>query len=861
MGEVYRARDVRLDRIVALKVLRGDRMSDVRSRQSLIHEARALSALNNAHVAALFDVITHEGTDCLVMEYVPGSSLDKLVRAGGLPVGLVLRYAIQIADALVAAHARAIIHRDLKPSNVIVTPDGSVKLLDFGIAKHVHKTGNSRPDAPAIDTHEAPLTDGPFTQAGTPSYMSPEQALGKQLDERTDIFSFGVLLYEMLTGSRAFERENKLSTAAAVLHEDPAPVRELAPKTPPELEAVVARCLQKDPNRRFRRMADLKQLLEHFEHRRRIDAEAPAPPRWRVSVWLSAGAGVAAAALVAGLFWGVWRPAGPVELAGTARPLTSYPGLELSPSFSPDGGFVAFQWDGPEQKNWDIYVKDLGGGSPLRLTSSQSEDLSPAWSPDNAWIAFLRVEKERAMVMVVPPLGGPERVVDTIPIGRDYNWDAGGRQLAWTPDGKWIAAPSPDQNGNTRLFLLNVQSRERRELTPADSTSGGVRDRNPAFSWDGRTLAFTRGSSVQTGDLYVMRLSDDYRAAEAPRALTHGPGLNDSPAWRPDGREILFHSNRSGSQAIWSIAADGRTPPRRLSGVGDNGESPAVSRQDRLVYVNVRVQDINLWKLPLNTPRPAPVSFASSSRTDTAPQISPDGRQVVFQSDREGPLEIWVAGSDGSGAAAVTRFGSGHTGTPRWSPDGKTIAFDSSVTGRFQVYTIAREGGEPRQVTKARTLAAIPSWSGDGHWIYYTALETGREEIWKTSPDGTQTVRITSNGGNVPFESRDGSRLFFMRGGAIWWMPRGGGEEQRIIDKVWNRNFAVGQRGIYFERQVEPVGSAICFYSFATGAETELYRTLRPTHNGLAVSADESFLVFTDVNQEGTDLMLAEFRR
>jgi Tol biopolymer transport system component len=440
----------------------------------------------------------------------------------------------------------------------------------------------------------------------------------------------------------------------------------------------------------------VKQLLEHFENRRKTNAEAVIAPRRRVSVWMLAGTGVAVAALATALFTGVWRSAAPVEQTASSRPLTSYPGLELLPALSPDGGFVAFQWDGPEQKNWDIYVKDLGTGRPLRLTTNEAEDMSPAWSPDNSWVAFLRVEEERAIVMVVPPLGGSERIVGTIPIARAYNWDAGGRQLAWTPDGKWIAAPSPDENGNVRLFLLNVQSRETRELTPAAAQSSGVRDRNPAFSWDGRTLAFTRGSNVETGDLYLLRLGDDYRPAETPRPLTRGPGLNDSPAWRPDSREILFRSNRSGSDAIWSIAADGRTPAKRLSEVGENGQSPAVSRQDRLVYVNVRVQDTNLWKLPLNTPRATAVSFASSSRTDTSPQISPDGRAIVFQSDRDGPLEIWVTGSDGSGAMAVTRFGNGHTGTPRWSPDGQTIAFDSSVTGRFQVYTIPREGGEPR---------------------------------------------------------------------------------------------------------------------------------------------------------------------
>src|SRR5512133_1572924 len=223
MGEVYRARDVRLDRVVALKILRAERMSDPRSRQSLLHEARALSALNHPHVAALFDVITEGGCDCLVMEYVPGAPLDRVLAAGRLSIPVALRYAIQIADALGAAHSRNIIHRDLKPSNIAVTPEGSIKLLDFGIAKHLNPGGSV--EGGCKETGEAPRT-APGSVVGTPCYMSPEQVTGRELDERTDTFAFGAVLYEMLTGRRAFERETNLATAAAVLHEEPRPIEE-----------------------------------------------------------------------------------------------------------------------------------------------------------------------------------------------------------------------------------------------------------------------------------------------------------------------------------------------------------------------------------------------------------------------------------------------------------------------------------------------------------------------------------------------------------------------------------------------------------------------------------------------------------
>ena len=217
--------------------------------------------------------------------------------------------------------------------------------------------------------------------------------------------------------------------------------------------------------------------------------------------------------------------------------------------------------------------------------------------------------------------------------------------------------------------------------------------------------------------------------------MTADPGVNNSPAWTGDGREIVFHSNQTGEDALWSIAADGRLS-RRLAGIGDNGTSPTLSRQGRLVYVNSRVQDINIWRLPLGRPAATPGQLIASSRVDSSPQYSPDGKRIAFQSDRLGPAEIWIANADGSRPYQLTQFGRGHTGTPRWSPDGTSIAFDSNVSGQFQVYTIDAAGGAPRRVTNLQALAATPSWSRDGKWIYFMGQQTGRSEIWKIPLEG-----------------------------------------------------------------------------------------------------------------------------
>jgi Tol biopolymer transport system component len=829
-------------------------MAEPRWRQGLIHEARALSSLNHPHVAALFDVVNQDGCECLVMEYVPGAPLDKIIPPGGMPVDLALRYALQITDALVAAHAQRIIHRDLKPSNIVVTPEGSVKLLDFGIAKHFGVPQTLVNPSLTVTSEGSATTPG--SVVGTPAFMSPEQVAGQNLDERTDIFSFGAVFYEMTTGRRAFARPNTLTTVAAILHQDPVRPRDLVPTLPQELDRIIWRCLKKDPEQRFRQMADIKALLEDFTEEVKLDTRSRRSSGKLRPRWVAAGLVVGAALLVVAgaAVWTRSKPAAAPEMS--AAPLTSYPGFEFSPSLSPDGTLVAFEWDGPHQNNWDIYVKLIGEGNPLRLTTDTAPDLSPAWSPDGRLVAFVRVKEDRGLVMVVPGLGGQERTLAVIQAPSGHSWRRNERLLAWTPDGNWLVVPRADpQSGSIGLSLLAPQSGETRTLTSAPPDGSGVRDYSPAFSPDGSYLAFARSAAREAADVWLLPLATGYRSAGPLRRLTDGRGLNDGPTWTSDGRRIVFHSNRTGESAIWSLPATGGQPSR-LAGVGANGKSPALSRQGRLVYVESPGLDSNIWGLELKKRGTAAANIIFSSRADTSPQYSPDGRAVVFQSDRQGTMEIWISQADGSRPYQLTNFGRGHTGTPRWSPDGKRVAFDASVSGEFQVYVVDAEGGEPRRLTQFRALAAIPSWSQDGQWIYFTSPQSGREEIWKIPAGGGEARQITSTGGSVPFESRDGSRIFYLRDGSIRSMPRDGGEESTVVEKIRNRNYAVGRDGVYFERDVAPSRVAICYRPFAGGREIELYRTLKPTHSGLTVSPEEAFLLYTQVDYEGSDLKL-----
>jgi len=343
-----------------------------------------------------------------------------------------LKYAVQIADALAQAHAAGIIHRDLKPSNIMMAENGLVKVLDFGLAKLTETATGEFGETATIRAEEDPRTEE-GTIVGTVAYMSPEQAEGKKVDARSDIFSFGSLLYEMITGPRAFQGQTKVSTLSAILHQEPKPASEIADEAPHELQKIIARCLRKNPDRRFQHMADLKVALEELKE----ESES--------------GSAVAPIAVAGVAVWVLARSERTPEAALVPVPLTSYPGDEWAPSFSPDGNQVAFAWNGPSQDNYDIYVKLVGTGPPVRLTSDPADDLSPAWSPDGRFIAFLRMlSNERSAVFLIPAIGGPERKVAEV------------NSQAWFPDSKWLATIDQPPGKPSAVFLVSVEAVRRK---------------------------------------------------------------------------------------------------------------------------------------------------------------------------------------------------------------------------------------------------------------------------------------------------------------------------------------------------------------------------------------------------------------
>jgi eukaryotic-like serine/threonine-protein kinase len=847
MGEVYKARDTRLDRMVAIKILPADKISNPDRKLRFVLEAKAASALNHPHIITIHDISNDKGIDFIVMEYVSGKSVEQLIPAKGMRISEALRCAIQIADAFAAAHAAGIVHRDLKPANVMVTDDGKVKVLDFGLAK-LSGIAITEDDATLTTLHKT--EDGAIV--GTIAYMSPEQAEGKPVDARSDIFSFGSVLYEMITGRKAFSGESKLSTMSAILREEPKPLSQLVPDIPRDLEKMVQRCLRKDRDRRFQHMADLKVALQEAKE----ESESSA-----IAITTASGAGttkfhqsrlpiyaaVATVALVASA--GTWWKMRPIDTPSRITPFTST-GTAHYPAFSADGKMIAYSAAGSDG-NIDIYVQQIGAGTPLRLTTDPAPDANPVFSPDGRYIAFTR----RATLMLIPLFGGTERELGT-GVGPDFS-----------PDGKTIAISSRESPTTpVGIFLLSVETGEKKRLTTAPAAAA---DQQPRFSPDGRTIAFDRTFSAQSAEVDAVAVSggEVRKIAGDNRAIQ---GL----AWMPDGREIIYSTRRLGRpQELWRVTASGGTP-QPVFGDSQSALFPAISRTDqRLAYVR-QTYDENIWQLDLTDGKVSggPTKLIASTWQDNAPQYSPNGKKIAFASDRSGSYEIWASNADGSGTVQLTSQG-GHAGTPRWSPDSRRIAFDASVDGNANIFVVDTAGGAPRQVTATAAngdARSVPSWSSDAKWIYFAANQSGSYQIWRVSANGGPQSQLTHQGGFDARESPDGKQLYYLKRrneSEIWKVsPDGGAESPVSTDSAVQTDFAWWQPfndGVYFVSRVpksSPVQEQMQFFSFATKSINMIAATSKPVseYGGFSVSPDRQHIVFAQIDENENDIMLVE---
>jgi eukaryotic-like serine/threonine-protein kinase len=751
MGEVWRARDPRLHRDVAIKVLPDALAREPDHLARFEREARSLAALNHPNIGAIYGLEEADGRRFLVLELVEGETLARRLEGGAVPVGDALRTCRQIAEALEAAHAKGIVHRDLKPANVMLAADGKVKVLDFGLAirrpldaagreqtaasKHplARNDLSAIPTEPIFETREG-------TILGTAPYMSPEQALGKPVDKRADLWSFGCVLYETLTGRRAFDAETGLNAFAAILTGDPDWER-LPKETPAPARELLRRCLEKDPARRQRDAGDA--ILE-------IDAALEALSQATVSRAAAPETSAASAPSLLQSLSSLLRPRR--GQAATSAPLspprlsqvTFSDAIEEFPAWSPDGDRLAFSRESGKTRR--IFVKDLRSGEEAPVTRGDCDDIQPDWTADGRGIFFARARAAGRKLEPTDVFGAYEGAdVWTVDLstGRESRVLENAANPSCSSDGRRIAFDAA-WAGPRRIWIADDRGRNPEQAT-SDASEAVVHVR-PRWSPDGRCLVFQN----------VERTKFDIRAVDlASKRLswvTNDHIQDICPVWSPSGF-LYFSSYRSGGLNIWRVAVTAGGERTGLLQQVTTGAGPdiqaALSRDGKRLAFTILRQNADIWRLPISsaTGRPAgdPGKLVATTREDSRGAWTPDGKSIVFNSDRSGEMNIWMHSLESGSARALTR-GPGGDFQPIPSPDGGRVAFFSSREESVDVWLVAAEGGRPKKLTRGSAVNVNPAFSPDGRSIAYMSDEGGRLEVWVISAEGRDRRRLTEVG-------------------------------------------------------------------------------------------------------------------
>lgn len=637
------------------------------------------------------------------------------------------------------------------------------------------------------------------------------------------------------------------------------------------LDEIIFKALEKDRDLRYQSAADLRADLRRLKRDTESGRLRAAATRVRGRIpsnrrWIVAAVTASLLMIVVGAFtfWLSRRHANQGKFSAMAiTPFTSYPGAVAFPRFSPDGNQIAFLWDRGEAKGFDVYVKIIGEAAPLRLSSVSGDVDGVAWSPDGHRVAVLRLGSA-AGVFVVSALGGPERRLAEVRFPAPGSGNDG---LDWSPDGKWLAFADKNSAGeSSSIFLVSPETGERRQLTKPTSLHN---DGLPVFSPDGSTLAFVRTKEFLS-DIYVAPVQRG-----EPRKVTARSAFIVGLDWFADGKQIVFAAARdAGSVSLWRTALTGDTTENLTQFGATQLSWPTVSRRgDRLAYVQ-DVEDTNIWEFRLTSPqRPsgAPRKLISSTRSESGAQYSPDGKRMVFTSDRSGSNQIWISDADGSNPLQLTYMKAIDTGTPHWSPDGRQIAFDSTASGILGVYVINADGGAPRSIVVDTFSNFEPSFSHDGHWIYFASDRSGGPEIWKIAASGGNPMQLTSRGGLMPLEGKDGKSLYYFcpssaetsstDAAGILRIPADGGESTQVIKEGIDENYwTVSGAGIYFVDN-RTTGRSLKLFDFATRHITTVAPLEKPPfccNPTLSVSPDGRAILYSQVDSFTHDIMLAE---
>jgi serine/threonine-protein kinase len=805
MGEVYRARDTRLDRIVAIKVLPQTLLQDPGSRQRLEREARAISALSHPHICTLHDIGHQDGVDYLVMEYLEGETLAERLQKGPLPPDQVMRCGMEIAGALDAAHRRGFVHRDLKPGNIMLTRTGA-KLLDFGLAKAAPLPAAGA-NLTAEVTRATPLTQEGVV-AGTFPYMSPEQVEGKEVDARSDIFSFGSVLYEMATGRRAFSGSSQISVASAILEREPEPISALRPLTPPTLDHAIHICLGKDPEDRWQSARDLLLELRWVtEAASQAGAGATAPvashrPGHGLLAWLTA-AMLAVAAIIATVGW--WRavstapPLPPIRLSvelSPGRTIDRFGGAQLA--LSPDGTQIVVA-ESDDSGNRRLAMRSLDQSTFVPISGAESARV-PFFSPDGQWIAFFADGK---LKKIAAHGGMPVTLCDA------PNFIRG---ASWGDDGNIVAAFNQGSSGLVRVpsgggapIPVTRFSTEKAEATHAW----------PQVLPGSQAVLFTAygTGNYEDAEITVVSLKTGER-----KTLQRGGFYG---RYLPSGHLVYLQQN-----TLWAapfdlsrLAVTGAPQPvlEEVNGNFFAGGDFGFSQSGTFVYVNSRAEPSiphSIWWLD-STGQTKPLCVTPGRYEN--PRLSPDGKRLAFElAPAMAQADIWVKDLERDITTRVTRL-PGRNNWPVWTPDGKSIVFSSYLQPASGIYWVRADGaGEAQRLTDGKTMQSpcsfspdgkrlayyqwsadfriseiwtapvegdrdhprlgkaeaflrssfyetLPAFSTDGRWLAYSSNESGNRELYvRPFPGPGGKSQISTGGGSHPIWSRDGRKLFFL---------------------------------------------------------------------------------------------------
>ena len=781
MGVLYRATDLKLGRSVAIKFLARHLVADETAKNRFAREARAASALDHPNIGAIHDIAEHDGELFIVMALYQGETLKQRLEKGPLAVDEAVGILRQMTLGLDAAHRAGIVHRDIKPANVFVTSDGTVKILDFGLAKL------------ASEAQGQTMTQAGQTM-GTLLYMSPEQLRGEPVDQRSDLWSLGVLAYEMVAGFSPFRAATSAATAVRILNDEP-PSLTSVPGIPGSLAELIARLLRKDPADRLKTAKDLGDDLQRLlAQRTGFEARtAPFEQRPRRGGGLSwlALAIITAAAAVASL--AVWTRARERARSHSFQPMltqvTFAEGIEEYPAWSPDGKQILYVRQSGEARK--IFRKNLETGQDSQLTQGNYDELQPAWSPDGRRILFVRahqlVEKLQPGDVFGMFAGGDIWQLE-LRSGRESKLAENAFNPSYSPNGQHIAVDA-SWAGPRRIWVLDSEGHNPQQVTT--DSSEAIDHLSPSWSPDGKRIVFQNIERTKF-DLRVVDLE-----SKQLHWITNAFSPSIHPRWSPLGQFIYFSTSRGGGLNIWRapVRSDGALAgalQQVTTGAGQDVEL-AISRDGKRIAFATLSQNADIWRLPVSPetgmPTGPPQAVISTTREDSRGAWSPDGSAIAFNSDRAGDMNIWLHSiKDGSTRQVTT--GRGGDFQPNWSADARKVVFFSSRSGSPNIWEVELAGGKLTALTSNASINVNPFFSPDGRRIAFQSDQSGRLEVWVMNSDGTGARQLTSTGTSGHFLrwTDAGDAVIFYCSPcsgkpAPMKIPISGGDPQPLVDK------------------------------------------------------------------------------